>query len=93
MGWSSWNHFRIHIDEKMIREQADALINSGLYDVGYRFINIDDGYFAGRDAEGNLLVDSVKFPSGMKSLVDYIHAKGLKAGIYSDAGENTCGSI
>jgi len=93
MGWSSWNHFRIHIDEKIIREQADALISSGLYDAGYRFINIDDGYFAGRDAEGNLLVDSVKFPSGMKSLVNYIHAKGLKAGIYSDAGENTCGSI
>jgi hypothetical protein len=93
MGWSSWNHFRIHIDEKIIREQADALIISGLYDAGYRFINIDDGYFAGRDAKDNLLVDSVKFPSGMKSLVDYIHAKGLKAGIYSDAGENTCGSI
>jgi hypothetical protein len=94
MGWSSWwNHFRIHIDEKMIREQADAFISSGLYDAGYRFINIDDGYSAGRDAEGNLLVDSVKFPSGMKSLVDYIHAKGLKAGIYSDAGENTCGSF
>lgn len=93
MGWSSWNHFRVNIDEKMIREQADALLNSGMYDAGYRFINIDDGYFGGRDANGKLFCDSLKFPSGMKSLADYIHSKGLKAGIYSDAGSNTCGSI
>lgn len=92
MGWSSWNNFRIHIDENMIREQADALVSSGLYDAGYRFINIDDGYFGGRDANGNLVANH-KFPSGMKALADYIHAKGLKAGIYSDAGRNTCGSI
>ncbi|MDD3321387.1 MAG: glycoside hydrolase family 27 protein [Paludibacter sp.] len=93
MGWSSWNNFRVNIDEKMIREQADAMITSGLYDVGYRFINIDDGYFGGRDANGNLLMNTQKFPSGMKSLVDYIHSKKLKAGIYTDAGVNTCGSI
>jgi len=93
MGWSSWNHFRIHIDEKMIREQADAMKSSGMYAAGYRFVNIDDGYFGGRDAAGKLFCDSVKFPSGMKSLADYIHKKGLKAGIYSDAGQNTCGSI
>ena len=68
MGWSSWNHFHIHIDEKMIREQADAMINSGMYDAGYRFINIDDGYFGGRDADGNLLIDTRKFPSGMRAL-------------------------
>lgn len=93
MGWSSWNHFRIHIDEKMIREQADAMISSGLYDAGYRFVNIDDGYFKGRDGNGNLLTDDKKFPSGMGALAAYIHSKGLKAGIYTDAGENTCGSI
>lgn len=93
MGWSSWNHFRIHIDEKMIREQADVMISSGLYDAGYRFINIDDGYFKGRDTNGNLLTDDKKFPSGMGALAAYIHSKGLKAGIYTDAGENTCGSI
>jgi hypothetical protein len=93
MGWSSWNHFRVNIDEKMIREQADAMISSGMYDAGYRFVNIDDGYFGGRNAVGKLLCDSVKFPSGMKSLAAYIHKKGLKAGIYSDAGQNTCGSI
>lgn len=93
MGWSSWNHFRVNIDEKMIREQADAMIRSGMYDAGYRYVNIDDGYFGGRNAAGKLLCDSVKFPSGMKALATYIHKKGLKAGIYSDAGQNTCGSI
>ena len=93
MGWSSWNHFRININEEMIRGQADALISSGMYKAGYRFVNIDDGYFGGRDENGKLFCDSVKFPSGMKALADYIHSKGLKAGIYTDAGSNTCGSI
>jgi alpha-galactosidase len=93
MGWSSWNHFRVNINEGMIREQADALVASGLYESGYRFINIDDGYFGGRDAAGKLLVDARKFPAGMPALVEYIHGKGLKAGIYTDAGTNTCGSI
>src|SRR6478609_9609602 len=93
MGWSSWNHFRINISEQMIKEQADAMIASGLYDAGYRFINIDDGYFGGRDADGKLFVNKEKFPSGMKSLTDYIHGKKLKAGVYTDAGKNTCGSI
>lgn len=92
MGWSSWNHFHINIDEKMIREQADAMISSGMYKAGYRFINIDDGYFGGRNSDGNLLTDTKKFPSGMRALTDYIHARKLKAGIYSDAGKNTCGS-
>jgi len=93
MGWSSWNHFHVNIDEKMIRGQADAMISSGMYDAGYRFVNIDDGYFGGRDSVGKLFADEKKFPSGMKSLADYIHGKNLKAGIYSDAGKNTCGSI
>lgn len=93
MGWSSWNHFHVNIDEKMIREQADVMINSGLYKAGYRFINIDDGYFGGRDTLGKLFSHPQKFPSGMKALADYIHSKKLKAGIYTDAGKNTCGSI
>ena len=70
MGWSSWNHFHINIDEKMIREQADAMISSGMYKAGYRFINIDDGYFGGRNSDGNLLTDTKKFPSGMRALTD-----------------------
>jgi hypothetical protein len=93
MGWSSWNNFRVHIDEIIIREQADAMISSGMATVGYQFINIDDGYFGGRDSDGNLLENRAKFPSGMGALADYIHSKGLKAGIYTDAGSNTCGSI
>ncbi|RVT79746.1 glycoside hydrolase family 27 protein [Flavobacterium sufflavum] len=93
MGWSSWNNFRVNINEDIIKEQADAMISSGLYDAGYRYINIDDGYFGGRDSSGNLYPNSAKFPSGMKALADYIHSKKLKAGIYTDAGINTCGSI
>ncbi len=93
MGWSSWNNFRVNINEQMIREQADALVSSGMYAAGYRFINIDDGYFGGRDSFGKLFVNAQKFPSGMRALTNYIHSKGLKAGIYTDAGNNTCGSI
>jgi hypothetical protein len=92
MGWSSWNHFGININEKTVREQADAMIASGMAAAGYQFINIDDGYFGGRDASGKLFENREKFPSGMKAVADYIHSKGLKAGIYTDAGSNTCGS-
>jgi polygalacturonase len=93
MGWSSWNNFRTGINEEIIRAQADVMRSSAMYEAGYRFINIDDGYFGGRDAEGGLFCDSLKFPSGMKALADYIHGRGLKAGIYTDVGSNTCGSI
>ena len=93
MGWSSWNNFRIHINEDIIKGQVDAMVSSKMYDAGYRYINIDDGFFGGRDASGKIFVDSLKFPSGMKYLVDYIHSKQLKAGIYTDAGKNTCGSV
>jgi alpha-galactosidase len=93
MGWSSWNNFRVNIDEQMIREQADAMISTGLYDAGYRLLNIDDGFFGGRDSVGKIFLNSTKFPSGMGALVKYIHSKKLKAGIYTDAGMNTCGSI
>lgn len=93
MGWSSWNHFWINIDERMVREQAAAMVSSGMKDAGYEFVNIDDGYFGGRDNQGRLLPHPVKFPSGMRALSDYIHSKGFKAGIYSDAGINTCASL
>jgi len=69
------------------------MISTGLYKAGYRFVNIDDGYFGGRDSTGQLLVDAAKFPSGMNQLVRYIHSKNLKAGIYTDGGANTCCSI
>ena len=93
MGWSSWNNFHVNINEQIIQGQADAMISSGMYTAGYRFINIDDGYFGGRGTDGKLFCNSSKFPSGMKALADYIHSRKLKAGIYSDAGANTCGSM
>lgn len=91
MGWSSWNNYRIHINEDLIRLQAEAMASNGMREAGYRFVNVDDGYFGGRDDEGRLLAHPQRFPSGMEVLADRIHALGLKAGIYSDAGINTCG--
>ena len=93
MGWASWNNYRVDINENIIKSQADAMLNSGLKDAGFSYINIDDGFFGGRDKNGNLLFHKERFPNGMKSLADYIHSKGLKAGIYSDAGINTCASF
>lgn len=92
MGWASWNNFRAKINEDIIKAQTDALIGKGLHQYGYNFINIDDGYFGGRDSNGNILFHPRRFPKGMKSLAQYIHSKGLKAGTYSDAGINTCAS-
>ena len=92
MGWSSWNTFALNINEEVIKSQADAMVATGLDKAGYKYINIDDGYWDGRAEDGHLRLNTKLFPSGMRSLVDYIHARGLKAGIYSDAGDNTCGS-
>lgn len=92
MGWASWNNYRVNINEKIIKAQADALVETGLMNAGYNYINIDDGFFGGRDENGKLLVHTERFPNGMKNLADYIHEKGLKAGIYTDAGINTCAS-
>eukprot|EP00252_Welwitschia_mirabilis_P013804 TRINITY_DN3042_c0_g1_i1.p1 TRINITY_DN3042_c0_g1~~TRINITY_DN3042_c0_g1_i1.p1 ORF type:complete len:403 (+),score=77.17 TRINITY_DN3042_c0_g1_i1:501-1709(+) len=91
LGWNSWNHFGCNIDEKVIRETADAMISTGLSKVGYKYINIDDCWAEqNRDVQGNLVPKSSTFPSGMKSLADYVHSKGLKLGIYTDAGQYTC---
>ena len=92
MGWSSWNTFALNINEELIRQQADAMHNTGLQKAGYRYVNIDDGYWDGRAEDGQLRLNTKLFPNGMRALVDYIHSLGLKAGIYSDAGDNTCGS-
>lgn len=69
------------------------MIALGLNKLGYKYINIDDGFFGYRDERGRLHVNPTRFPNGMKPVADYIHALGLKAGIYSEAGANTCGSI
>ena len=92
MGWSSWNTFALNINEQLIRQQADAMHNTGLQEAGFKYVNIDDGYWDGRGQDGHLRLNTKLFPSGMRALVDYIHSLGLKAGIYSDAGDNTCGS-
>lgn len=92
MGWSSWNNFHVNINEEVIKAQADFMVSSGMAAAGYSYVNIDDGFFGGRDKNGDLLVHKERFPNGMKVISDYIHSKGLKAGIYSDAGINTCAS-
>ncbi|XP_057778410.1 alpha-galactosidase 3-like [Salvia miltiorrhiza] len=91
MGWNSWNYFRCDIHEKVIRETADALVTTGLAKLGYVYVNIDDCWSeVERDSEGDMVPDSKAFPSGLKALADYVHSKGLKIGIYSDAGLHTC---
>lgn len=92
MGWSSWNTYRVNISDSLIKKQACAMKNSPLYKAGFRYVNIDDGYFGGRDSRtGKLKINPIKFKNGLKPVVDYIHSLGLKAGIYSDAGISTCG--
>lgn len=87
MGWSSWNTYHVNISDSLIMRQADACVSLGLKDAGYTYINIDDGFFGGRDtATGRLLIHPVRFPNGLKPVADHIHSLGLKAGIYSDAG-------
>ncbi|MCM1483572.1 MAG: alpha-galactosidase [Muribaculaceae bacterium] len=93
MGWSSWNTYRINISDSLIMRQADAMVSRGLAQAGYSYINIDDGYFGGRDSMGRLLTHPIRFPSGLKHVVRHIHDRGLKAGIYTDAGRNTCGNF
>lgn len=94
MGWNSWNVFGKNINEQVIRETADAIVSSGLKDVGFDYVVIDDLWHGGRDSvTGQLYADSAKFPSGIKALADYVHSKGLKFGIYSDAGTLTCGDM
>jgi alpha-galactosidase len=90
MGWNSWNHFGCNVSEKLIEEEADAIAASGMRDAGYRYVVIDDCWQVARDAAGVIVADSARFPHGIKALADYVHAKGLKFGIYTDAGTKTC---
>jgi alpha-galactosidase len=90
MGWASWNHFFCDYNEQTIRAEADALVSSGMRDAGYKYVVIQECIARDRDAQGNLIVDSARFPSGMPALVAYIHRLGLKAGIYTDIGLHTC---
>ena len=90
MGWNSWNKFGCSINEKLLMEVADKLVSSGMRDAGYNYIVIDDCWQVSRDSVGNIVADPKSFPNGIKALADYIHAKGLKLGIYSCAGSLTC---
>jgi hypothetical protein len=91
MGWNSWNTFQTNINEQMLRDMVDAYVSSGMKDAGYTYFVLDDGWMAmDRDANGSLVADPKKFPSGMKAFADYVHSKGLKFGIYNCAGTHTC---
>lgn len=91
MGWMTWNLFQGNINEQLIRETADAMVEGGFRDAGYEYIFIDDLWQGGRDRQNNIIPNPEKFPNGMKALADYVHSKGLKLGIYSDAAQLTCG--
>jgi len=88
MGWNSWNKFAGRVDDATVRGMADAMASNGMKDAGYRYINIDDTWEAARDTQGNITTNK-KFPD-MKALADYVHSQGLKIGIYSSPGPNTC---
>jgi hypothetical protein len=92
MGWASWNTFAAKINYSVIKQQADAMVSSGLMAAGYQYVNIDEGWWQGtRDGSGNITIDTAEWPGGMQAIADYIHGLGLKAGIYTDAGKQGCG--
>ena len=88
MGWNSWNLFAGRVNEQLVKQIADAIVSSGMRDAGYIYVNIDDTWEGTRDADGNIRANK-KFPD-MKGLADYLHARGLKLGIYSSPGPRTC---
>ena len=91
MGWNSWNTFFKHPDEELVCQIADAFVREGLLDAGYRYLIIDDGWsMRQRDRNGLLVPDPEAFPRGLKPVIDYVHAKGLKFGLYSCCGALTC---
>ncbi|MFI5182891.1 MAG: alpha-galactosidase [Vicinamibacteria bacterium] len=90
MGWNSWNKFGCDVSEKLLKETADALVSTGMKDAGYQYLVVDDCWQVKRDEQGRIVADPERFPSGMKGVADYVHGKGLKFGLYSDAGTGTC---
>jgi alpha-galactosidase len=90
MGWNSWNKFGCDVSEQLIKGVADTIVATGMKDAGYQYVVIDDCWQVSRDKNGNIVPDAQRFPSGMKALADYVHSKGLKFGVYSDAGARTC---
>ena len=90
MGWNSWNKFQCNVSEDLIKSVSDSIATNGMKDAGYEYVVIDDCWQVDRDENGNIVADAKHFPSGIKALADYVHSKGLKFGIYSDAGTKTC---
>jgi alpha-galactosidase len=90
MGWNSWRHFGCSINEALVRQTADAMIANGMREAGYAYVVVDDCWQGERDRDGAIHADPVRFPSGIKALADYVHARGLRFGLYSDAGSRTC---
>ncbi|GAC1660481.1 MAG: hypothetical protein NVS9B4_11520 [Candidatus Acidiferrum sp.] len=90
MGWNSWNKFACKVNEQLVRETADAMVTSGMQAAGYQYVNIDDCWQISRAEDGSIVIDATAFPSGIKALADYVHGKGLKLGVYTDAGRLTC---
>lgn len=91
MGWNSWNTFACNVSAGLLKETADALVESGMKEAGYEYVNIDDCWMTEeRDENGNLTPDPEKFPNGIDAVADYVHERGLKLGIYESAGTNTC---
>ncbi len=93
MGWNSWNLVEKEVNEQILKEIADAMVKNGMREAGYQYILIDDFWVGGRDNQNRLFPDQNRFPNGMKAVADYIHSKGLKLGIYSDAGPLTCAGV
>jgi alpha-galactosidase len=94
MGWNSWNTFNCNgLTEALVKAVADKFVSTGMKDAGYEYVNLDDCWMNGRDSTGKIQVNATKFPSGMKSLADYVHGKGLKIGLYSTPGTKTCAAI
>jgi len=91
MGWNSWNAFALEINSNIVKAVADSMVSKGLAAAGYQYIVIDDGWQISRDEKGKIIVDSTRFPEGIKYLADYVHSKGLKFGIYTCCGTKTCG--
>src|SRR6201998_1136236 len=90
MGWNSWNKFGCNVSEELIKSVADAIATNGMKEAGYQYVVIDDCWQVSRDENGFIVADPQHFPSGVKVLADYVHSKGLKFGLYSDAGAKTC---
>ncbi len=90
MGFNHYNSFGTEVSEETIREVSDAMVGNGMRDAGYQYVNLDDGWQAPRDADGNLTANA-RFPSGIKALADYVHARGLRLGIYTTPTSTSCG--